>query len=289
MTDLIIGCASNYTWDTLKYWVNSIRKTNFCGDIVVVGNSIPLDTQTKLDSLGVTVVLYPNLTYDPPHVGRFVMMYDYLVNCNKKYGWIITTDTKDVVFQSNPSIQLTRWRDCGYNYIFSAEGLRYKDEPWGDQNIGQTFGDLLYNKMREKMIYNVGVIAGTHDHMVGLMMMIYQLSLNRPIPIVDQAVFNFLINQEPYYSSAWFSHNDDAWGIQLGTTIEAVKSGAGDLGMRVGNNPSNLIGYQLSYLDGQPILDWDNVRNKDGQLFTAVHQYDRIPNLKQRIQEKYGD
>jgi hypothetical protein len=37
--DLIIGGASNYTWDQLKFWVNSIKKTGFDGDIVIVGTS----------------------------------------------------------------------------------------------------------------------------------------------------------------------------------------------------------------------------------------------------------
>ena len=32
MNDLIIGCANNYTWETLKYWVNSINKCGFEGD-----------------------------------------------------------------------------------------------------------------------------------------------------------------------------------------------------------------------------------------------------------------
>ena len=34
--DLIIGGASGYNWDQLKYWVNSINKTGFKGDVVIV-------------------------------------------------------------------------------------------------------------------------------------------------------------------------------------------------------------------------------------------------------------
>ena len=29
--DLIIGGASGYTWDQLKFWVNSIKKSGFTG------------------------------------------------------------------------------------------------------------------------------------------------------------------------------------------------------------------------------------------------------------------
>ena len=40
MKDLIIGGASNYTWDQLKYWVNSIKLSGFKGDIVLVATNI---------------------------------------------------------------------------------------------------------------------------------------------------------------------------------------------------------------------------------------------------------
>jgi hypothetical protein len=39
--DLIIGGASGYTWDQLKYWVNSIQLSGFAGDVVLVATNIP--------------------------------------------------------------------------------------------------------------------------------------------------------------------------------------------------------------------------------------------------------
>ena len=30
--DLIIGAYTNYNWDQIKYWVNSIEKSGFTGD-----------------------------------------------------------------------------------------------------------------------------------------------------------------------------------------------------------------------------------------------------------------
>ena len=38
--DLIIGGASNYNWDQLKYWVNSIKQTGFEGDIVLAATNM---------------------------------------------------------------------------------------------------------------------------------------------------------------------------------------------------------------------------------------------------------
>ena len=288
MTDLIIGCGSNYTWDQLKYWVNSIRKTNFDGDVVIVGNNIDINTIKELEKNNVIVApTLCNARNDAPHVGRFLMIWEYLHSCEKTYRYVITTDTKDVIFQANPSIDVKHFYDR--SFIFSSEGMKYKHEPWGHNNISQAFGNPVYSVLYDKTIYNVGVIAGLHKSVQDLCLMIYELSQRRPISIVDQAVFNFIIQQEPYRRSSWYSTNDDSWSVQLGTTVDAVKAGAGDLGAWVSKSPSLLINYQLTYDDAQPIIDNDVVRNKEGQIITIVHQYDRIPALKEKIYKKYGD
>jgi hypothetical protein len=51
--DLIIGGASGYTWDQLKYWVNSIQLSGFAGDVVLVATNITKETIDKLTSKGV--------------------------------------------------------------------------------------------------------------------------------------------------------------------------------------------------------------------------------------------
>ena len=56
--DLIIGAASNYTWNELKYWVNSIRASKFEGDVVIVGTNMTRETIDKLTSEGVVLQLY---------------------------------------------------------------------------------------------------------------------------------------------------------------------------------------------------------------------------------------
>ena len=36
MKDLIIGASTNYDWDKLKFWINSINKSGFKGDKVLI-------------------------------------------------------------------------------------------------------------------------------------------------------------------------------------------------------------------------------------------------------------
>lgn len=298
--DLIIGGASNYTWDQLKYWVNSIQRSGFTGDVVLVATNITKETIDKLTSKGVILELYGNKdahgnftahTNGAPHVERFFYIWNYLNNHKDDYGYVITTDTRDVVFQSNPTTWLDECVFKGYeSIVVSSEGMKYEDEPWSNNNLREAFGPFFHNLYKSNPIFNVGTIAGLSDYVKDMLFMVFQLSINRPIPIVDQAVFNVLLQQRPFRDVAKYTYNSDAWAIQLGTTIEAVRSGAGDIGMSVAQNPSNMILYQAKYFDEQPRLTADGyVENGKGNRFVIVHQYDRTHAWRDKIMEKYND
>ena len=48
--------------------------------------------------------------------------------------------------------------------------------------------------------------------------------------------------------------------------------------------------YQKSYTEKQPIIDGAKVLSAyDEKLISIVHQYDRIPGLKEKIMEKFDD
>lgn len=297
--DLIIGGASGYTWDQLKYWVNSIQRSGFEGDIVLVATNITKETIDKLTSKGVKLELYGKQDENgnfkahsngAPHVERFFYIWNYLRQ-HDEYDYVITTDTRDVVFQSNPTAWIDECLLQGYeSVIASSEGMKYEDEPWSNNNLREAFGPYFHNLYKSSPIFNVGTIGGISEYVKDLLFMIFQMSINRPIPIVDQAVFNVLLQQKPYKETTKLTFNSDAWAIQLGTTIEAVKSGAGDIGMSVAQNPSNLILYQSMYFDEQPSLTNDGfVVNSKGNKFVIVHQYDRTHAWKDKIMEKYDD
>lgn len=297
--DLIIGGASNYGWDELKYWVNSIKKSGFEGDIVLVATNITKETIEKLVSKGVKISAYGKQdekgnflaqSNGAPHVERFFYIWNFLRENGSDYDYVITTDTRDVVFQSNPTVWIDETVNGGYDgLIASSEGLKYEDEPWGNNNLREAFGPFFHNIYKSSIIQNVGTIAGEMAYVRDLLFMIFQMSINRPIPIVDQAVYNILIEQKPLKEYVRFTTNIDAWAIQLGTTAEAVKAGFGDIGMSVAQNPSNMILYQSKYQDEQPDITEDGfVVNHKGNKFVIVHQYDRTA-WKQKIMEKYDD
>ena len=293
---LAIAGASNYGWEEMKIWVRSLKMSGFKGDIVVVATNITKDTVKKLVSEGVKVELYGTDNGDgkyvststmPPHVERMIYIWNYLDKYEIDYDYVITTDIRDVLFQSDPS----KWFDDNIksSIVASSEMIRYENEPWNNQNLLEAFGPFFHEKYKDMVVYNVGVLAGLTRPLKDLLFMIFQMSMGRPISVVDQVVFNVLLRQYPVWSITHFTYADDAepWAIQLGTTEEAVKSGKGDLGMMYRNN---LDAYRKLYIGDQPRLDDDGyVINSDGKRFCIVHQYDRTHAWKDKIIARYND
>ena len=280
MKDVIIGCSTNYTWDTLKYWVKSIKQTTFQGKIVLILMNCDAHTASRVVSEGVDIIAFSqdknkNLTYSPQHnipvhVDRFVHIYEYLC-LDSDLRYVITTDVKDVIFQKNPVEWLEK--NLGQNNcVFSSESIVYKNEPWGDRNLLETFGPYVYEKFKSNEIFNVGVLAGKYEAMKSLVLNIFVNAINRPIGICDQSTFNFLVSQEPYLSKNLYTKSEDGWACQLGTTAD----------------PTKIKSFTPFLLEPCPKFENGKVVTSTGKEFTIVHQYDRVPSWRKAIEEKYN-
>ena len=49
-----------------------------------------------------------------------------------------------------------------HDLVFASESMLYKDEPWGNQNLLDTYG-YIHEIFKENEIYNVGVLGGTGE------------------------------------------------------------------------------------------------------------------------------
>jgi hypothetical protein len=279
MKDLIVGCATNYDWSKLKYWINSINESGFTGDKFLVLMNCDKETVQKVTDADFSIIAFNqdangNLTYESKmmvHVERFYHIYQLLRD--NEYRYVITTDVKDVIFQKNPSEWLEINLPEGHeDLVFSSESMRYKDEPWGNQNLLETFGPQIYEDFKKNTIFNVGVLAGRGYAMRDLMMNIFASCIHRPIKICDQSTFNFLISQHPYLKTSMYTKSEDGWACQLGTTAD----------------PSKIEQFRPFLLEPSPKLDGDKVVTSEGIEYTIVHQYDRVPEWKKVIEEKYN-
>jgi hypothetical protein len=234
------------------------------------------DTVKKVVDAGFSVIGFNkdengNLNYSssmPVHTERFLHIYNYLKD--KDYRYVITTDVKDVVFQKNP-IEFLEKECVNKNLIFASESIRYKDEPWGDQNLKETFGPYIYEQFKNNEIFNVGVLAGHGYAIRDLALNIFVSCLNRPIPICDQSTFNFMISQNPYTSLSKYTRSEEGWAAQLGTTAD----------------PSKASQFDPVLLEAKPKLQDGVVTTSEGKEFYIVHQYDRVPEMKNTLEKKY--
>ena len=184
---------------------------------------------------------------------------------------MVTTDVKDVFFQTNPMDWLHyNLRDL--KLVAGSEGMLYKDEPWGNENLMQAYGPMVHEEFKNNKIYNVGTIGGDAEYVKDMVFNIFWNAVNRPIQICDQAVYNVLIQTQPFKDRIFFAEQSDAWACQAGTTVD----------------PSKIEMFRPFLTEKEPIFEDGLVKTHDGHIFSIVHQYDRVPEWKQFIQEKYN-
>lgn len=281
MKNLIIGAATGYTWDILEPWVRSIRLSGYQDDVVVTTRYMPrMEPKTieMLNEYGVRVHSIDMKQHCAPHVERFLHIAAFLRQTKENYGYVISTDTRDVIFQENP-VPFLQQNIIKNTLISAPENLLYEDEPWGKQNYLDTFGQYFFDFIKDKQILNVGVIAGQFVAVRDLMENIFLMSINRSISICDQAVYNFLMNSEAYQNTTWNSEGSK-WAIQLGTTVAAIQAGKGDIAS------VNIGEFLKKTLDAEPVIRDGLVYSATGEKYIIVHQYDRIAE-KEEIRGHY--
>jgi hypothetical protein len=263
--NLIIGGFTNYGIDQLKPWVLSAKEVaDKNTDVVLVVGNTDAETYDWLSHQGVTVAPMISIPNIPIHVLRFLSIYEFLYESGIEYDYVVTTDVKDVYFQDDPFKFLV-----GRDLVIATEGLRYKDEPWGNENLYQAYGPYVYEKFKDKEIYNVGTFGGKLCYVRDMVFHIFTNGTNRPIPIVDQAVFNVLINTYPFKDVVT---ETEQWAAELGTIMD----------------PSKIEQFRPNLLVDEPTFKDGVLTDNSGHVYPIVHQYDRVPVLKKFVEQKYG-
>lgn len=269
--NLIIGAFTGYNFNQLKPWVLSTSECGFKGDKVMVVGDASQDTREQLIKHGFKLYDMPKINA-PIHVARFWSIYDFLYHNSKDYDIVVTTDVKDVYFQKDPC----KWifdTMGDKNLVAGSESMRYRDEPWGNDNLLSTYGELIHNRFKDNLIYNVGTFGGSSDYVRDMCFNIFTNAINRPIPIVDQAVYNVLINTQPYKDKVLFTNQEDGWAVQLGTT----------------GDPSKINAFRPFLVEPEPIFNFEKqlITTTDGTPHCIVHQYDRVPKWKDLVMKKF--
>ena len=271
--NLIIGGCTNYGINELKPWVLSVNEVMpDVTKVMCVGNA-SVETREWLVNQDFQLVDMPKANI-PVHVLRFLAIYECLRINWKDYNLVITTDVKDVYFQTDPF----KWLDYHnigvkdmHQIVAGSECLKYKDESWGNENLMQAYGSYVHNIFKENEIFNVGILGGSAEYIKDLVFNIFTNATNRPIPIVDQAVFNVLIQTQPYKDVVLQATQASGWACQAGTVAD----------------PTKMDTFRPNLLEDEPMFVDGEVLTSKGKPFCIVHQYDRVPEWKKFVMDKY--
>lgn len=258
--DLIIGAISNYTPDKIQNYIKSINTCGFTGDKIMISYDLPEETISYLQQEGWQIV--SSTLQGHPHMKRLIDIFYVLKSLENKYRYVITTDVRDVVFQTNPSDFLENY--LTKEVLVSSENILYKNEPWGNKNIMEGYGELWCDLFKDTEICNVGVLAGTLKGLTDLLLLNYMVSQGGNTEhYTDQSSFNFIINNYLIKDKIQIENNSGSWALQYGTL----------------NNPKVLIPPVIT-IKNNIILNHNNP-------FCIVHQYDRDSELNNLINNKY--
>jgi hypothetical protein len=278
--DLVIGCITGYEWPQVRNWCNSLNSCGYTGDKIIIVYNGSSELVAKLTNEGFDVLV--GFAKPANHgnrsivVNRFWDMYQllYLKLEKRKYRYLITTDVKDVIFQTNPS----KWLEDKFSknpdrFInVGSESISYKNEKWGRQNLMASY-PFAFQKIKDQTIYNAGALAGHIDYMEDLFLQIFTLSLIGETSEPDQAALNIIIRSNSYRNKTIFNSALDGWACQAGTTAD----------------PTMIEQYRPYLLDEEPFFDGETVWTDTSRKmnYCLVHQYDRVPEWKTYFDKRY--
>lgn len=262
---IILGCITKYKPEDIKPYVESIEQSGYSGKKIMMVYDVPQETIDYLKSKGWE--LYGNQLQQHIILQRFRDIYKLLESFPKEI--IIWTDVKDVIFQTDP----TKWIEQNKTkpILAFSECITFKDDEWACVNSGTSF-PMEWEWLQHLPSYCAGTIVGDSEYLRDLFISIYRWSLttSNPDQLSDQAAFNVLINLSQFKDIVQKVEQEEGFVTQLGTVL-VKKDHFGD-----------------KLLEPTPLVDSNFiVKNQKSESFCLVHQYDRIPQFKEFIYNKY--
>lgn len=259
----IIGCITKYSVDDIKPYVESINKSGFKGEKLMLVYDVSNDVVDYLNKNNWLIA--HSETQEHIILQRFRDMYALLHQYNTDV--IIWTDVKDVIFQKDP----TEWlnKNMKGEILALSESVIMKDEPWACVNSGTSFPMEWELGIKDQISYCAGTIVGKKEAIRDLFIDIYRWSKTtaNPQQLSDQAAYNVLIHLNQYKNIVQFVNQEEGLATQLGVVF-----------MRDENQ---------KITEPKPIYKEGKFYNQIGEEFCIVHQYDRNEIIKKEIKNLY--
>ncbi len=258
MNNLLLSATHNLNLSILKPYIDSLESCGYMGDKIMFMYNSDDEVSNYLNSKG--WVVYFRETKTKVHMDRFFDMYSILEETKKQYDYVITTDCRDVIFQTNPIDYLNK--NLKNKLLISGENHLYKDEIWNGQNLIDGFKHEIYLKKHLNcLVCNVGIIAGRQNEMKDLLLFIYLISQSGNLETyTDQSSFNLIVHNELIKDKIQIETKETNWALQAATLYSNYE-------IKIKNN--------LIMCGDEP--------------FVIIHQYDRNKTIVEFFKKIYNE
>jgi hypothetical protein len=291
MKNVILGQAYNYDFEQLAPFVVSLRRTAFSGDVVLFVNRISEDCRRRLADHGVQIrefhyrghevrnsayVAWPWVRWvhrlpvpfalkkailrpvvNVPWV-RMILYFDFLAETAGRYGNVLLTDVRDVVFQADPFVPGTA---PGLRAVLEDESMRIGTSNANIDWITDLFGPAVLARLAELPISCSGTIIGdvasVRKYLRAFIETAFTVRSTR-LNGGDQGIHNYMIH---------------------GSLRDSVTL------LRNGESEVLTMGY-MARNEPFPEDAQGRLIDAQGRPFPVLHQYDRHPQLAEILRTR---
>jgi hypothetical protein len=257
--NIVIGTAALLPWTELEAWARTLqRHTPYTRNVLLAD---PAEHYRELERYGIEVI-DANLL-DEGRAGVCKYRWREIANFLERqsaHAYVLTTDTRDVVFQANPFAFIAR---DDVSVRVPGEGIKLGDEMWNWTALN-VLAPKTAESLRDREVVCAGVVCGPALSMYDLATALFKYS---PRGWLDQSLLNVL-TYAPLTIMDWAPRvevipNDAGWVAQCGV---ALAPRLACLREKFTCDPP-----PVSF--GRPVTPISNLR------YAIVHQYDRVPEL----------
>lgn len=266
--DVVISVVQNYNWEQIRCYANSLVRTGFAGTKLMLAKNITPDARIHLIDLGFQVVdFFIKRETRFVQCDRFEPAVKFLRN--RHFRYVIWTDVRDLVFQTNPSMWLEK-NLKPHRIVAATEYILVKNEPYNDRWMRDSVPTDVHKWLREQEICCGGTLVGEHEVMCDVLAEVYRLT-SLSSKANDQSVLNYVLRVSPFKEVTRIPKREEGFTANCGLYL--AEDGKGLVRTEV---PLTLDRERaVVYVPGTDIP------------FSIVHQYDRDPVWKDLIERKY--
>lgn len=268
--NVVMGAGINFDEQQLKNFILSFREVNPKDDLILFVDSKQIrKLQNYFDKYNVIFKCFHfhEMCDTPIHNARYIKCFEFLVD-HKEYKNVLLSDTKDVIFQSDPFENL----NDEFLYFFQENtGAKIIDDmEYNGTWIANVYSPEILEQIKYNNIICSGVILGSY---------------NKILRMLEKMKDEFLRIKRDKYNIFTSMILDQAIANYLGRVDEEFSKEI------VVNQNGNVVGTIGWFHCGNEQRDEFLIRGHhilvNGKSPSILHQYDRDSLLKEAFDKKY--